>query len=49
MNSLFEEIKKTNAGTEERKILVDELNRNYKDYLPNLDLEKATIQELVIA
>jgi hypothetical protein len=49
MNSLFEQIKKTNAGSEERKKLVDELNRNYKDYLPNLDLEKATLEELVIA
>lgn len=49
MNDLFEQIKKTNVGTNERKVLVDELNRNYKDYLPNLDLEKATIQELVIA
>ncbi|NLE04126.1 MAG: hypothetical protein GX638_04890, partial [Crenarchaeota archaeon] len=45
----FEQIKKTNAGSEERKILVDELNRNYKDYLPNLDLEKATLEELVAA
>jgi hypothetical protein len=49
MNSLFEQIKKTNAGSEERKKLVDELNRNYKDYLPNLDLEKATLEELVAA
>ncbi|HPW67793.1 MAG TPA: hypothetical protein PLS84_12030, partial [Salinivirgaceae bacterium] len=49
MNDLFEQIKKTNVGTNERKVLVDELNRNYKDYLPNLDLEKATIQELAIA
>lgn len=49
MNSLFEEIKKTNVGTNERKVLVDELNRNYKDYLPNLDLEKATLEDLVVA
>lgn len=49
MNNLFEQIKKTNVGTNERRILVDELNRNYKDYLPNLDLEKATLEQLVVA
>lgn len=49
MNNLFEQIKKTNVGTNERKVLVDELNRNYKDYLPSLDLEKATLEQLVVA
>jgi len=49
MNNLFEQIKKTNVGTNERRVLVDELNRNYKDYLPNLDLEKATLEQLVVA
>lgn len=49
MNNLFEQIKKTNVGTNERRVLVDELNRNYKDYLPSLDLEKATLEQLVVA
>ena len=41
MNDLFEQIKKTNVGTNERKVLVDELNRNYKDLFAKLRFRKA--------
>jgi len=46
MDELFDKLKKTNSGTEERKRLVDELNTEYGQYLPNLLTEKSSLIEI---
>lgn len=49
LNSIFEELKKTNPGTSERSRLVKELNDKYGDLLGNYDLEKAKLGEITKA
>ncbi|MCD8178062.1 MAG: phage tail tape measure protein [Tannerellaceae bacterium] len=46
---LFDALRKTNEGSAERAELIEEINRKYKDYLPNLITEKTTNEELAIA
>lgn len=46
LDKLFDSLKKTNAGTDERKKIVNELNHKYGDYLKGLELEKASLKEL---
>jgi hypothetical protein len=47
-NALVTQITSTNQGTQRRKELIDQLNTQYKDYLPNLITEKTTNEELAI-
>jgi TP901 family phage tail tape measure protein len=46
LDDLFEPLKKTTAGTEERKAAVDKLKELYPEYLENLDLEKASLEDI---
>lgn len=48
-NSLFEQLKKTNAGTKERSDLIKIINEKYGEYLGNIDLEKAGLREIETA
>ena len=49
VDRLFTALKKTNPESKERKDIIDELNEKYKDYLPNMDLEKAKAEEIATA
>jgi TP901 family phage tail tape measure protein len=49
MISLFEQLKKTNEGTAERKEMVDKINDQYGKYLPNLLTEKSTLDQITAA
>lgn len=46
---LWDELKKTNAGSEERKRILTELNQKYPEYLQNMDLETANASQLATA
>lgn len=46
MNVLFDALKKTNPGTKEREDLIKKLQDQYPDYVKNLKLENATLQEI---
>ncbi|MCX6796604.1 MAG: hypothetical protein NTW06_03860, partial [Candidatus Falkowbacteria bacterium] len=48
-NSLFEQLKKTNVGTKERTDLIVQINEKYGQYLGNIDLEKAGLNEIEAA
>lgn len=49
LNNLFNEIKKTNAGTSERTRMVTLLNKKYPDLITNYNLEKASLKEITRA
>ena len=49
LNSLFGQLANTNKNTEERSKLIEQLNDQYGDYLPNIDLETAGQEELAAA
>lgn len=49
LNNIFEELKKTNPGTEERSRLVKQLNKTYPDLIGNYNLETAKLQEITRA
>jgi hypothetical protein len=49
LNSLFGQLANTNQNTEERRELIEKLNEQYGDYLPNIDLEKAGQEDLALA
>ena len=49
MNTLFEQIKRTNEGSNLRKILINQLNTEYGTYLENLLTEKSTLKEIETA
>lgn len=49
LNNLFNEIKKTNSGTEERSRMVKLLNEKYPGLLTNYNLEKASLDEITRA
>jgi myosin heavy subunit len=49
LNNLFGQLANTNKNTEERSKLISQLNEQYGDYLPNIDLEAAGQEELAAA
>ncbi|MEG1006524.1 MAG: hypothetical protein RSO15_09635 [Bacteroides sp.] len=49
LNNLFNEIKKTNAGTSERTRMVELLNDKYPGLISNYNLEKASLNEITRA
>jgi len=49
LNSLFGQLANTNENTEERSKLIKQLNDQYGEYLPNIDLETAGQEELAAA
>lgn len=49
LNNIFNELKKTNPGTNDRIRLVEELNNKYPGLLSNYDLEKASLKDITIA
>ena len=46
LNNLFGQLANTNKNTDERRKLIKQLNDQYGDYLPNIDLEKAGQEDL---
>lgn len=49
MYKLYDAIRKTNEGTQQRKDLITEFNSKYGSYISNLLTEKATVDELAAA
>ena len=49
VNDLFQALNDANTSSEDRKKIIDEINDQYGDYLPNLISEKTTTEELVKA
>jgi len=49
LNSLFGQLANTNKNTAERSKLIEQLNNQYGEYLPNIDLEAAGQEELAAA
>lgn len=49
LNNIFNELKKTNPGTNDRIRLVEELNTKYPGLLTNYDLEKASLKDIAKA
>ncbi len=48
-NAEVEVLKRGNISTEARKQLIEDINKKYKDYLPNLLDENATLEEITQA
>ena len=48
-NAEIEVLKRGNLSTEARKQLIDDINKKYKDYLPNLIDEKDTLDQITTA
>lgn len=46
LDSLFDALKRSKEGTEERKTLINEINNTYGQYLPNLLTEKSSIDDI---
>jgi len=46
LNNVFIALKKAGKGTEARKELIDQINKEYGKYLPNLLTEKSSLQEI---
>lgn len=49
MYKLYDAIRKTNEGTQQRKDLITEFNSKYGSYISNLLTEKSTVDELTTA
>lgn len=49
INALFEELKRTNPGTQERVKLVEEMKQKYPGLLEQYDLERAKLDEINVA
>ncbi len=49
MNQMFENVKRLNISSTERKDLIKQINDQYGQYLPNLLTEKSSIQEIEAA
>lgn len=49
MNNLLESLKNGNLSTESRRSIINKLNTEYKDYLPNLIDEKDSINDIATA
>jgi hypothetical protein len=48
-NIEIETLKRGNISQENRKILIDQINARYKDYLPNLLSETDSLEDLTVA
>ena len=48
-NNEIETLKRGNLSTEARKQLIDDINKKYKDYLPNLLTEKSSLEDITKA
>lgn len=46
LNALFDATKRAGQGTEERKKLIDQINKQYGKYLPQLLTEKSSLDEI---
>lgn len=46
LSSLFDALKRTNSGTDERKKLIKAVNDQYGQYLPSLLSEKSSLEEI---
>lgn len=46
LNKLFEEVKKTESGTDSRRKAIDKLNKEYGPYLEGLDKENLSLQDI---
>lgn len=46
MESLFVSLNRTNKGSKERKEIIDEINKQYGEYLPNLLTEKSSLSDI---
>lgn len=49
LNTLFEQLKKTTAGSKERDAIIKQLQERYPDYVKNLKLENASLKEIEAA
>lgn len=49
LNVLVESLMRTNEKEERRKTIIDELQRKYPEFLKNIDIEKATTEQLTTA
>lgn len=49
INALFEELKRTNPGTQERVKLVEEMKQKYPGLLEQYDLERAKLDQINVA
>jgi TP901 family phage tail tape measure protein len=49
LNNVFEALKKTKPGTEERKELIEKINTTYADYIPKLLDETSNLYDIAIA
>lgn len=46
LNSLFDALKRTNSGTDERKKMIKAVNDQYGQYLPKLLTEKSSLEDI---
>ncbi|MFZ4548039.1 MAG: hypothetical protein ACOYN4_11420, partial [Bacteroidales bacterium] len=46
VTALFDQLKHTNAGTEERKKIIEQLNGKYGEYIRNMNLESASLLDI---
>lgn len=49
LDNLFNQLKKTNPGTQERVDLIKQLNDKYPDLLANYNLEKSNLMDITLA
>lgn len=49
LNNLFGALNEANQGRGDKSAIIDQINKQYGEYLPNIDLEKAGQEELQIA
>ncbi len=49
LKTLFDAVSTANEGTRERTAAIEEINRLYGEYLPNLLTEKSTLEEIAVA
>lgn len=49
VDNVFAALKRTNPGTEERKKLINQINQEYKQYLPALLTEKSSLDDIAKA
>ena len=46
VETLFVSVKKTNEGSKERKDLINQINKQYGKYLPNLLTESSSLEDI---
>lgn len=49
LDSLFSSLQEANKGSEKRKGIIDEINTQYGQYLPNLLTEKSSLEDIAAA